>query len=75
MTFIRCKNDVEKLNAIKDYCNAQIKDNDYNIGWFKANKNCPLDYADEIHELELRNMRFKKIIEIIEADKFTEIML
>lgn len=75
MTFVKCKNDAEKLNAIKDYCNAQIKENNHNIEWFKAEQSCPLDYADEIHELKIRNARLNKIIEIIEADEFMNIML
>lgn len=75
MTFIQCKNETEKLDAIKRYCKAQITENSRQIQWFEAIKSCPLDYADEIHELKLSNKRFEKILEIIEADEFTDIMI
>lgn len=75
MTFVKCKNDTEKLQAIKNYCNAQIKENNHRITWFKAEQECPLDYADEIHELKTRNAHFEKVLEIIEADEFTSVMI
>lgn len=75
MEFIKCKNDMEKVQAIKNYCNKQIKDNNYNIQWYKSEQSCPLDYSEEIHELETRNAHFKKIIEIIEADEFMSVTI
>lgn len=75
MAFIKCKNETEKLNAIRKYCEMQIENNDYEINSFEADRDSPLDYADEIHELKLRNKRFKTILEIIEADEFTSIMI
>ena len=75
MTFIQCKNETEKLDAIKRYCKVQIMENNRNIQWLEANKSSPLDYADEIHELKLINKRFAKILEIIEADEFTNVMI
>lgn len=75
MNFVKCKNDTEKLQAIKNYCNAQIKEYNHRIEWLKAQQDCPLDYADEIDELKTRIAHFKKIIEIIEADEFTSVMV
>lgn len=75
MRFIQCKTQTEKLDAIKQYCNEQISENNRNIQWFEANKISRLDYADEIHELKISNKRFEKILEIIEADEFTDIMI
>lgn len=75
MKFIKCKNEMEKLQAIKNYCSAQIKENNYNIEWLKANRKSSLDYADEINELENKNADFNKIIEIINADELTSILI
>ena len=75
MEWIKCKNDAEKLEAIKDYCTQQINGNNGKIEWYKLNQECSLDYADEIHELELVSKRFEKILEIINADEFTNIPL
>lgn len=75
MKFVKCKNDAEKLQAIKNYCLAQIAENNYNLNFLKNHQTSPLDYADEIGELQARNIRFQKIIEIIEADEFTSVML
>lgn len=73
MEWIKCKNDAEKLEAIKAYCNHQIQTNNCNIKSYRLDQSSPLDYADEIHELELANKRFEKILEIINADEFTSI--
>lgn len=73
MKFIKCKNDAEKIEAIKDYCIQQINENYGKIDWYKLNQECSLDYADEIHELKLINKRFEKILEIIEADENTSV--
>lgn len=75
MEWIKCKNDAEKLEAVKAYCNKQIQTNNCNIESYRADQSSPLDYADEIHELELVNKRFEKILEIINADEFTSIPL
>ena len=75
MKFINCKNDTEKIQAIKSYCCEQIEQNDYNIKWYKLERDNALDYASEIHELEVSNMRFKKIIEIIDANEFMQVAI
>ena len=75
MSFVKCKNDTEKLQAIKNYCNAKIKEYNHRIEWFRVEQSCPLDYAEEIHDLETRNAHFRKIVEIIEADEFTSVMV
>lgn len=75
MKFIKCKNETEKLKVIADYCNEQIKNNNYNINFLKASKSYPSDYAEEIHELELKNKNFETILKIINADKLTSIMI
>lgn len=75
MNWVKCKNETEKLDAIKNYCNMQITENNNNIVWFEAERNSILDYAEEIKELKLRNAHFKKIIEIIEADEFRSILI
>ena len=75
MSWVKCKNDTEKLVAIKDYCNKQIESNKYSIEFLKEDRNNPFDYAEEIRELEVRNHRFEKIIKIIDADEFTSVMV
>ena len=75
MDFIKCKNEAEKLSAIKSYCNRLIEWNNQNIYSYKMDCSSPLDYAYEIRELENRNECFKKIVKIIEANEFTYIML
>ena len=75
MEFVKCKNEIEKIQAIAKYCQTQINDNNYRIDWLKANQDSPLDYAEEIHELKTRKAHFEKIIEIIEADEFTSVMI
>ena len=75
MKFIQCKTPTEKLDAIKQYCNEQISENNRNIQWFKTHQISRLDYADEIHELEISNKRFEKILEIIEANECTDVLI
>ena len=75
MKWIRCKNDAEKLQAIKEYCNSQIVRDNQSIESYKLDRECSLDYMEEIHELEIRNKRFNDIIRIIEADEFMEILV
>ena len=74
MEFIQCKNESEKLSAIAKYCNREINENNYHLNWYKSEQTSPLDYKDEIDELNKRNAHFKKILEIIEADELTSIM-
>lgn len=75
MEFVKCKNDAEKLQAIANYCNKQIAENDFQINLYRAEQTSPLDYECEINELKVRNIRFQKIIDIIEADEFTSVLL
>lgn len=75
MDFVKCKNEAEKLDTIKRYCKVQIMKNNRRIEWFEAEKSCPIDYEYEIHEYKTRNAHFNKIIEIIEADEFTSVMI
>lgn len=75
MGFIKCKSEAEKLDAIKRYCKVQIMENNRRIKWFEAKRVVPLDYVDEIDELRTRNAHFEKIIEIINADEYTSVMI
>lgn len=75
MDFIKCKNETEKLAAIKRYCEAQVAENDRRIKWFEAERESSLDYYEEIHECKTRKAHFGKIVEIIEADEHTSIMI
>lgn len=75
MKFVKCKNELEKIQAIKEYCNEQIKEFNLRIDWFKANQDSPLDYADEIHELKTRIAHFETINKIIDADEYTSVMV
>lgn len=75
MTWVQCKNETEKLAAIKNFCVKQIENNNYNIASYEADRECILDYADEIHALKIANNRFEKILEIIDANEHTCIML
>lgn len=75
MEFIKCKNETEKLQAIFTYCQKQIEENNFLINLYQEEQTSPLDYADEIHELRVRNVRFQKIIDVIEADETTSILL
>ena len=75
MKWVRCKNDAEKLQAIKEYCNSQITNNNYCIESYKLDRVSSLDYMEEIHELEIRNKRFNDILRIIEADEFMEVLV
>lgn len=56
MSFITVKNNTEKLNAIKSYCESRIKNIDYNINFMKSNQDSPADYKEEIDELQLKKM-------------------
>ena len=75
MSWVKCKNDQEKLQAIKKYCNEQITKNNREITWLNSQKFCGLDYADEIRELQNRNVQFENIIKIIEADELTSVLI
>ena len=75
MKFVKCKNETEKLQAIKAFCEEEIAENIRNIKMFEADRCSPLDYAEEIHECNMRKVRFEKIVQIIDADEFTSIML
>lgn len=75
MEFIKCKNETEKIKAITNYCQAQIKECNRRIEWYEFNKISTLDYLEEIDEMKVRIAHFSKIIEIIEADEFTSVMM
>lgn len=75
MTWVQCKNETEKLAAIRNFCVKQIENNNYNIASYEADRECSSDYADEIHALKIANNRFEKILEIIDANEHTCIML
>ena len=75
MTFVKCKNDAEKLATIRKYCQDYIDEYNHRIKWFIAQRNSILDYADEIHDLKTRLAHFEVIAEIADADEFTSIML
>lgn len=75
MKLVKCKNETEKIQAITDYCNAQIQEYNGRIQWFKTQQTSSLDYIDEIDELKTRIAHFEKILEIIQADEFTSIMI
>lgn len=75
MKWIKCKNDTEKVQAIKKYCEEQIKENNFSINSYKADRTSSFDYAYEIHELEMRNTRFENILKIIEADELTSVLV
>ena len=75
MRFVKCRNDAEKLKEIATYCGKQIDENNFRIARFVADRVSIFDFADEIHELEMRNMHFKKIMEIIKADEFANIII
>lgn len=75
MKVIKCKNDSEKVQAIKNYCNEQIKELKNRIEFFEHEKTSSLDYIDEIDELKTRKAHFEKILEIIQADEFTSVYI
>lgn len=75
MRFVKCRNDAEKLKEIAAYCNKQIERNNASIAQFVADQVLTFDFADEIHELEMMNMHFRKIVEIILADEFKNIVI
>lgn len=71
MNWVKCKNESEKLQAIKDYCLSQIKKNDRQIRWYESEES----YLTEIHELKLLNRRFETILNIIAADSTTSVVV
>ncbi len=75
MRFIKCRSEREKLYYIKYYCEEQIAECIRIINMFEADKTSVLDYAEEIHECNMRKARFEKIVQIIDADEFTSVML
>lgn len=75
MKWVKCKNDTEKIQAIKKYCEEEIKENDLAINEYKLDRVSSLDYAYEIRELEMRNARFENILKIIEADELTSVLI
>lgn len=75
MKWIKCKNDTEKVQAIKKYCEEQIEENNFSINSYKADRSNSLDYAYEIQELEMRNTRFENILKIIEANELTSVLI
>ena len=75
MEFIKVKNDTEKVEAVRKYCKNQIGELDYNINCFKRDQESPIDYRDEIHDLEITKKRFLKILEIIDAEPTANILI
>ena len=75
MSFITVKNNTEKLNAIKSYCESRIQNIDYNINFMKSNQDSPADYKEEIDELQLKKCEFEKILEIINATEKSSILI
>lgn len=75
MKFVKCKNETEKLQAIKEYCNDKIKEYNQRIDWLKANQTSAFDYVDEIEEYRFRIAHFETILKIINADEYTSIMV
>lgn len=75
MKWVKCKNDTEKIQAIKKYCEEEIKENDFAINDYKLDRVSSLDYAYEIRELEMRNARFENILKIIDADELTSVLI
>ena len=73
--WIKCKNNEEKLKAILNYCKEEIKENNQDIEFMKANRRSVLDYEYEINELIVRNSRFNDIIKVIEADENTSVLI
>ena len=71
MNWIKCKNESEKLQTIKDYCLSQIKENERQIRWYEAEES----YLAEIHELKVLNRRFETILNIIAADSTTSVLV
>lgn len=71
MNWVKCKNESEKLQAIKDYCLSQIKKNNRQIRWYESEEN----YLAEIHELKVLNRRFETILNIIAADSTTSVVV
>ena len=66
---------MEKLNAIKSYCENRAMNIDYNINFLKANQDSPADYREEIDNLQLQKNDFEKILEIINATENSCILI
>ena len=75
MRWVECKNDTEKVQVIRKYCEEEIAENNFSINSYKADRTGSFDYAYEIHELETRNTRFENILKIIEADELTSVLI
>lgn len=75
MAFIKVKNDTEKVAEIRKYCQNQIGELDYNINCFKRDQECPSDYRDEIHDLEITKKRFLTLLEIVNAGPTENILI
>ena len=75
MEWIKCKNDHEKIEAIRRYCENQVNECKYQIDIYKRGRESTLDYMYEIDELKARKRRFQTILDIIAADEFTSVMI
>ena len=75
MKWVKCKNDTEKVQAIKKYCEEQIKENNFSINSYKVDRASSFDYVYEIQELETRNTIFENILKIIEEDELTSVLI
>lgn len=75
MKFVKCRNDAEKLRTIKAFCEEQIAESIRIIKMFESDRCSPLDYVEEIHEANMRKAQFEKIVQIVNADEFTSIMM
>ena len=75
MKFVRCNNNSEKLQAIRAFCEEQIAECIRIIKMFESDSCSSLDYKEEIHDANMRKVRFEKIVQIIDADKFTSVMM
>ena len=75
MKFVKCKNETEKLQAIRAFCEEQIDECVRIIKMFESDRCSSLDYKEEIHDANMRKIRFEKIVQIINADEFTSVMM
>lgn len=73
--YIKCHTEAEKLAAVRKYCLSQIGDLDGKISWLEAMRDSPIDYSDEIHDLKITRKRFTTMLEIIDADEHTSVMV
>ena len=67
MKFVQCKNTDDKLLEIVKFCTSKIKENNYQINYLVSQQESQLDYADELHELRLRNTQLEVILRIANA--------